>query len=354
MKQTKFLLLILLLLLLLPHKIVAQDSTIILDGRKYVFENNQWFAEDNNGEKFKLAPESFTVKLKPNVPMIALENVCNARGIEIERVNRLGFIDLKLPANACFHTAYTSFLNLGLFESIDVNTYAKLHIEPNDPGAWNQYYLFDWLGNGYPHANVRDAWDTETGSTNPVIVAVIDVGVDFNNQDLINNELGWDYVDVDNDPNPRDNDNHGTIMSGIIAAKTNNDTAVAGIAGGWGDNYGTVIMALRVGIQEYDGFIIDKIDDAIIFAVNNGAKVINMSFGNIITNQAMEVAIVYAYNQGCFLVASVGNTGQPVTFPASHPLVVAVSGILKDWTHYGNKGEEIDVIQHRQKIFTRS
>lgn len=347
---------ILVIMVLLNITIFSQDSIIVLDGRTYIYEDDQWFVVGSNNGRSKLAPQSFTVKIKENIPMTALENYCNARGIEIVRENELGYIDLKLPSNSHFQTAFNNLENLGIFEHILINWYFKINLEPNDYGIPEQYHLYDWLGYNWPHINARDAWDTETGATNPVIVAVIDLGVDFDNQDLIYNELGFDYVDGGL-PDPLDVDHHGTSMAGIIAAKTNNTLAVAGISGGWGnENPGAVIMAVRVGTGEPFGFLSDVVDDAIIFAANNGAKVINMSFGyeapDPPLSAAISAAINYAYGRGSFLIAASGNETAKLYFPANHDLVLAVSGIRKDWTYYSTNWPGIDVTAPAQDIWS--
>lgn len=328
----------------------AQDSTIILDERTYIYLNNDWYVIDQaTNENFKVDVKSITVKLIETIPTHALTNYCNNRAIIIERVNELGYYDLRLPINSVFHVSYNHLKNLGFFESIHINTFAKPsgpENEPDDPGFFDQYYLWPYY-ELWPQINAVDAWLTEDGSTNPVIVGVIGLGVDQNHGDINYSEnRGWDYYSSDPNPAPHPGDHHETKVAGIIAAKTNNNTAVAGVAGGWGpSNYGAQVMALKV--AEGGDWRSSVVDDAIIYAANNGAKVINMSFWDY-DSPALQDAVKYARNnKGCILVSTTGHFGgSGIPFPARYPEVLAVQGIDKNWVRlgrYSNSNDDIDV-----------
>lgn len=192
--------------------------------------------------------------------------------------------------------------------------------------------------------NVPFAWDIENGSTDPVIVAVLDAGVWMSNQDLNYSYMHYDFYDEDNDPSPFLIENHGTGVAGVFAAKTDNNLLISSVAGGWGDDLGSQVMAVRVGTEsENQQTWSSRVDDGILFAADNGAKVINMSFRCSETN-AIKTAIDYAYNvKGCLLVAGGGNkTNESYPyFPANYNKVIAVGGISNTWLHWGNKGIEI-------------
>lgn len=176
--------------------------------------------------------------------------------------------------------------------------------------------------NGVPDADMDmpEAWDITTGSRD-IIVAVIDTGVDYShpdlgpniwinpneipdngidddNNNLIDDVVGWDYFDNDNDPS--DELYHGTHVAGIIGALGNNSTGIAGV------NWQVRIMVLKAGGSE--GYLtLDAIVQAIYYAANMGARVINASYGSYQFSQSEYDAISYANSRGVLFVAAAGN-----------------------------------------------
>lgn len=173
------------------------------------------------------------------------------------------------------------------------------------------------------------AWEIETGSEE-TIVAVLDAGFDFDHEDLVGqywfnngevggNEtdddsngyeddvMGWDFVDVDPDPSPDLEEgvsdmvaSHGTVITGIIGATANNGLGISGI------NWDVRIMPLRV-LNEFGVGSTADVRRAIIYAVENGADVINLSFTFSQTDERLRETIEWAYDQGVILVAAIGN-----------------------------------------------
>lgn len=181
------------------------------------------------------------------------------------------------------------------------------------------------------------------------VVAVIDTGVDYTHKDLADNiwvnegEIpgnGIDddsngYVDdvhgvdfVDGDSDPMDEHGHGTHVAGIIAMTPGN-------GGGVGVAYGAKIMCVRAG-QANKSFASTDIAKAIKYAADNGADVINMSFGGTGRSYLVESALQDAF-PSCVLVAAAGNDGLPTTdakqagylftediYPAGYKYVIGV------------------------------
>ena len=245
-------------------------------------------------------------------------------------------------------------------EVVEINSYGKALGTPNDPlsGSTYQYYLNH---STRPDINATEAWDLWKGNSS-VVIAVLDDGIKLNPQHPDHNlgsgygwNVGWDFVD--NDDNPDANHySHGTNVAGVAAALTNNSIGVAGVCGGWGYD-GAQIMAVRV-IEHInpDSSIIysQNVDDAIIWAADHGAKIINMSF-KVDQLGSITSALRYAYGQkGCLLVAAAGNDPDETTpyFPARDVNVMAIAGIKwKFWDHYGNTGNQIDVAAPAEDIF---
>jgi serine protease len=174
--------------------------------------------------------------------------------------------------------------------------------------------------------DVADAWTYANGAG--VTVAVIDSGVDAHHPDLIGQVLpGLDLVDKkgDGDTDPV---GHGTTVSAIIAGRGDDSNGVVGIAPK------AKILPVRVLDEE------NRYDDAIIvakgvhWAVDNGARVINLSLGGNGTSAALAAALDYAFAKDVVVVACTGNTSASpdteVWYPAREPGVLAVAGLERD------------------------
>ncbi|MBU2444686.1 MAG: S8 family serine peptidase [Bacteroidetes bacterium] len=347
------------LLLSLPCFINAQHQTMNLDGKLYSKENNRWYVTNSEtGERFLVNTRSITVKLKGEMSKIDMITLNKSLGIKVKRENILGYIDLELPEDSNFSEYYELMKNTGLFENIDINSYGEMLTVPNDPWFGYQYYLNH---STRPDINAPEGWNFTSNFGNGIIIAVIDQGVFLNHPDLIENKwpgLGWDYV-INNTPDPNFGENHGTHVAGIAAAATSNSVGIAGVAGGWGPSLpGSQIMALRIIEQVSDTHSVihsDAVDDAILFAVSNGAKIINMSF-KVDELSAIKDAIDFAYNtSGCLLIAAGGNDASATTpyFPARDNTVMAVAGLKwKFWDHLGNTGYQIEIASPGEDIFS--
>jgi serine protease len=213
----------------------------------------------------------------------------------------------------------------------------KLQSTPNDP-------LFSSLY-GITKISAPAAWDTTTGSGN-FVVAVIDSGVDYNHPDLNANmwrnqgEINGDGIDNDgnglvddyygaefigtNSGNPFDDNGHGTHVAGTIGAIGNNGVGVAGV------NWGVKIMALKFLSASGSGSTSDAVE-ALNYAVANGAKVSNNSWGGGGYSSTLFSAIQAAQAKGHIFVAAAGNSNVDIdaspSYPASYNLanVVAVA-----------------------------
>jgi len=162
------------------------------------------------------------------------------------------------------------------------------------------------------------AWDTNIGAGN-IRVAVVDTGVDYNHEDLAGTVIkGYDFVNNDNDP--KDDQGHGTHVAGTIAATINNNKGVVGV----GPN--VKILAVKVlganGSGSYSG-----VAKGIIYAADNGARVINLSLGGG-PSQTVKNAVDYAWSKGVLLACAAGNSAPTTTapgYPAAYPSCLGVA-----------------------------
>ena len=204
------------------------------------------------------------------------------------------------------------------------------------PGDWG-YTATQWTDVGLPQA-----WDfiEDRGPGSEVVVAVIDSGVDLDHPELEDILLdGYDFANSDN--NPDDDYGHGTRVAGIIGAKANNAFCYAGVA--W--NVNVRIMPLKFLQRDGRGYISDAIS-AIYYAVDQGADIINASWGFDSYSSALEDAIDYARANGVLFICSAGNSGEnndevahyPSNYTTENVIAVAAMnqyGDLASWSNYG-------------------
>ncbi|NJC83797.1 S8 family serine peptidase [Planosporangium mesophilum] len=172
--------------------------------------------------------------------------------------------------------------------------------------------------------DVRTAWRSATGSG--VTVAVLDSGVDASHPDLAGKVLpGADFVDGSTDGR-LDFVGHGTTVAALIAGRNDKSSGVAGIA--------PSASILPVRVLDKD----NKYDDATVvaaglrWAVDHGAKVVNMSLGGSVRSDALADALAYAAAHDVVIIACTGNVASgadysEVWYPAREPGVVAVAGL---------------------------
>lgn len=192
---------------------------------------------------------------------------------------------------------------------------------PIDPGRVYQQY-FDLI-------NIEPSWSNELRMNKQVVVAVLDSGVDLDHPDLVNNiwnnpaeianngidddfnsyvddTSGWDFIDSDNIPEPvvsgsydRVAANHGTVISGVIAA-ARNGSGIIGVAPQ------AKIMPLRILDSRGQGNTL-VLSQAIDYAVENGADIINLSLVGSSYDESLRLAVKNAYDNGVMIVAASGN-----------------------------------------------
>lgn len=207
-------------------------------------------------------------------------------------------------------------------------------LTPNDLGAEggnnNQWFLW--------RIDAQEAWDITTGSTD-INVAIVDDAVLTTHPDLIPNLLpGYDVADNDFDAMPNSADmTHGTHVAGIAGAATNNGIGIASIG------FNVKIIPVKSSNQ---GQVITDAYSGVIWASENGANVINMSWGGSGFSQTGQNIINAAYGEGCINVAAAGNDDvSSVFYPAGYDNVISVASTTTNDAKSGfsNYGSWIDV-----------
>jgi subtilisin family serine protease len=277
-------------------------------------------------------------------------------------LNQPGWVQVKIAAGQTMAQALAAYQNDPDVETVQPNYIYRATAVPNDT-QYGQLWAFKNNGQtistgtyaptlGTPGAdiNIEKAWDHITDCSS-VVVAVVDSGVNYNQEDLAGNmwnggpgfpNHGTDFVA--NDDDPMDLSGHGTHVAGIVGAAGNNATGATGVC------WKASIMAVRV--LDDQGGTTASVIQGINFAVSHGAKVINMSLGgggafdqafsDAITNaQTNDVVVVVAAGNGDANGASVNNDAIP-TYPCNftQPNLICVAALdqnfaLATFSNYG-------------------
>lgn len=255
---------------------------------------------------------------------------------------------------------------------------------PNDSLVADQW--------GLARTQAFDAWDITTGS-DTVLLAIIDTGIDYEHPDLsnkiyynpgeigqdqfgndkrtngidddgngfIDDFMGWDFVDrvgfpfdslggdyLNWDNDPIDENGHGTYISGIAGAETNNSLGVAGVA--------PSVNILNIRAFDPGGYgEEDDVAAAILYAIQMNAKVINMSFGDNSFSLVLRDVVRYAYSQNMVMVGSSGNSGSSAPhYPSGYDEVISVGNSTdQDFVApNSNWGSTIDLVAPGSNIVT--
>lgn len=197
----------------------------------------------------------------------------------------------------------------------------------------DSYAMMQW---SIHKAMVPQAWQITSGDAG-IIIAVLDTGIDKGHEDLVGRVVG--EVNFTTSPTAADVYGHGTHIAGIIAAVANNGVGIAGLA--------YDCRLLNVKVADDGGWVTSgALAKGIIWAVDHGAKVINMSLYLLEPSVEVERAVEYAWSKGALLVASSGNyLGNRAVYPAYYGncLGVAATDTHDEVTLWSGRGDWVEV-----------
>jgi subtilisin family serine protease len=220
----------------------------------------------------------------------------------------LGLQRVRVPLDAA--PAYAARLGaLPGVRGVEPNARVQAATAPNDP------YFGDYQWN-LRQIRAPEAWDLTTGDRR-VIIAIVDTGIALDHPDLAAKLVpGINLVTPDQPPN--DDNGHGTHVAGIAAAATNNAEGVAGVS------WEARLMPVKA-LDADGGADVDRVAQGMVWAVDHGARVLNLSFTGAESTAALGEAVQYARDHGALVVAAVGNDGRAeATYPAALEGVLAV------------------------------
>ena len=304
----------------------------------------------------------------PGQVIVKFKRGANAQGImggvgaQVEREMSLGMLLLKVPDQAveAVVAALSRNPNVEFAEPNYIRTFGNPAVMPvNDPYIgykWdldNDGTLYTSTGGVVTSTGSADAdmdWreaveylGTVSGSAK---IGIMDTGIRADHEELTG-RVAAQYDFFAGDADAADDNGHGTHVAGITAAAANNGTGVAGVA--FAGNIRFVIAKVcgesgRGPFKSY-GCPLDAIADGIVWAVDNGANVLNLSLGGSTGSDAERSALQYARSMNVLPFCATGNDNGSVSYPAKFPECVAVGAT--DWSDnrasYSNYGPEIEL-----------
>ena len=226
----------------------------------------------------------------------------------------------------------------------------RMHTIPNDP-LWSSQ-------TGLAQTQPTTAWDSSRG-THTVRIGVIDTGIDGEHIDLTGRvDAGWNFITNTAIPaNTNSDDNgHGTLISGVIGAITNNGEGIAGV------DWSARLIPLKVA-NALGQASASALAAAIVYAADNGIKAVNISLGGPGDFQVVRDAVTYASSRGVSIVGSSGNNNSVVNdagdcanvcYPAAYPEVIAVGSVdeADSKSSFSNYGADLDLVAPGESILS--
>lgn len=293
------------------------------------------------------------VKFKPGAR--AKEVIAAHRATVREVVPRIDVYCLRLPAGLSVAKAVDRLSRNPNVVFAGPNHIVYATVFPND--EW--FDLFQWsLYNldGRHDIHAPEAWNLSTGSTN-TIIAIVDSGIESSHPDLADKVIAG-YNAIDGTTDTEDDHMHGTFVAGIAAASTNNYEGMAGV------DWQAKLMPVKVISASGEGEEIDAAE-GIIWAVDHGAQIINLSFGTYLDVPALEAAVNEAWAAGSVVVCASGNDDLDDAvsphYPSYYPAAISVGATNEydhrctaaDWGLGGsNYGDSLDVMAPGNWIFS--
>lgn len=254
---------------------------------------------------------------------------------EIDKFEKIGFVEglgvyvVKLDElDKNPNSVLNRLKNNKYVEYVEPNYTYNTEALPNDPNYKTQSASYNAI-------NAPAGWEIASGGG--PIIAIVDSGV-ASHPDLPKPVSS--YSAVSGLASTNDRKNHGTGVAGVISMIGDNNIGGAGI------NWDAQIMAVKT--DDANGVLsTGNVAKGIIWAVDNGARVINLSLGSDSDSVTLKNAIDYAYNKGCAIFAAAGNDGKlGVSYPARYPNVMAVGGTSNGTSRasISNYGPDVDVV----------
>jgi thermitase len=252
------------------------------------------------------APGRLIVMQRAGLPQAELDKALKPHGGRARRLGRSDLHVVDLPPGISETNVVRLLQRHPHLKFAELDYRVRPDLQANDPYVGSQWHLSTM--------RVSMAWDLGRGDG--VTVAILDSGIDSAHPDLASNLVAG-YNFFDRNTNLSDVTGHGTPVAGTAAAGLNNATGVAGVAGA------ARIMPLR--ISDTSGWAyFSTVAEAVTWAADRGARVVNCSYGNMYKSAAVQSAAAYLKSRGGLMVVSAGNGGIDEG-PAAGDSIIVVS-----------------------------
>lgn len=348
------------LLLFLGIQSTISQTTYNIGGHDIFLNNGNYFKITNN-DTIPIKTDKIVVRFKESITESEKNNFTVAHGLTFLNATKLGISVYSINASTDFLNLIANLSTDARIKYYDMNFLMSYFSNqpPNNDISESIWGLNETVMWPYENTQLYDAWNITHGSPE-IVVANLDNGIVLDHEDLgkgndtysniwVNkNEIpgnniddddnlyiddcnGWNFGVINDYHGNNDvthNDplyyRHGTMTTGIISAKTNNELGVFGIAGGWNGEGVKTMMVKTANANDYPESA--QIPLAIQYAVENGARIINMAWGVSTNIQSIEDEIENHYTAGSVtFLAGVGNDNSNyIPFPASSHYVIAV------------------------------
>ncbi|MCB9366660.1 MAG: S8 family serine peptidase [Calditrichaeota bacterium] len=341
-------------------------------------------------------PDELFVKLRGSVRMSALDGTLSSSSPLLDSLTSFASeANLPFASQALLDNGLGKIVRLKTRDSSQSNEFAE-RLQTDSEIEWvarNNRYQTVSLDDGYvPNDENFDqqrwlrqisaplAWEITHGDSS-IVIGIIDTGIDHTHRDLrdniwhnrgeipdngvddddngfIDDVIGWDFVDAPSlpaggdylvrDNDPMDDFGHGTYVAGCAAATTDNGTCYASVG------FNCRLMPLRAGnangtLEE------DDIAAAVLYGTANGARIINMSFGDVVASPLLREVVQVAYAHGVVLTSSAGNARRnDIHYPSGFPEVISVGALdsVGRKANFSNYGPSVDIMAPGDYIYS--
>ncbi|MDD4604384.1 MAG: S8/S53 family peptidase, partial [Bacteroidales bacterium] len=310
---------------------VLCQTTHYLQNGTVIYEKNGNLLDITRGDSIRILKDLISIKYSSSNSEHSIASIENLNNLVRYYTCQTGWIIYNVPDTNNIITLSASLLTqidsskIGFNYPLTFFSSIPSPPVPDDPEYENQWYLND--------IHIPEVWEITTG--NPEIkVGILDCGTDWDNDDIgPDNNLGYNFMYGSSNTKPSDwLYDHGTMISSIIAAKTNNNLGQSGITGGWGSPPAKIVMCV-IGNDMANGIL--RAAAALDWALLQGVRLFNFSWGVSNLNdecscgqyEALRAEVDLAYDTyGATMFSSTGNTkGQgEVAWPGCGNKVIAV------------------------------
>jgi thermitase len=282
-------------------------------------------AATNVSDQKDFARGRILVEARPGLSNTELDKILKAQGGKRRKLGQSNVYIVDLAANASETAVVERLRHNPHLKFVELDRRIKASMAVNDPYLGSEWHL--------SKIGAAAAWDVSEGAG--ITIAILDSGVDTTHPDLAPNLVaGFNFFD--NNTDVSDVCGHGTAVAGTAAAASNNGAGVAGMAGH------AKIMPVRIaGIDAAGCFsYYSTIASGLTYAADHGARIANISYGDLTSSAAVASAADYMKSKGGLVFVSAGNTGTDQGAPVSNSMIVVSATDSNDsranWSSYGS------------------